>query len=66
MSPTTLSLSATFVQNSKTYTWGGVNDTNSLAGVVTGALPTGNNFVTNGPDQVTMILRDPAGTASQA
>ena len=65
-SPYTLSLAATFVQNDKTYTWGGVNATNSLAGVVTGALPSGNNFVTNGPDQISMILRDPAGSASQA
>ena len=64
--PYTLSLAATFVQNDRTYTWGGVNATNSLVGVVTGALPSGNNFVTNGPDQVTMILRDPAGSASQA
>ena len=64
--PYTLSLAATFVQNDKTYTWGGVNATNSLAGVVTGALPSGNNFVTNGPDQISMILRDPAGSASQA
>ena len=64
--PYTLSLAASFVQNDRTYTWGGVNATNSLAGVVTGALPSGNNFVTNGPDQVTMILRDPAGSGSQA
>ncbi len=64
--PYTLSLAATFVQNDKTYTWTGVNATNSLAGVVTGALPSGNNFVTNGPDQISMILRAPAGSASQA
>ena len=64
--PYTLSLNATFVQNGKTYTWDGVNADNSLAGVVIGALPTGTNFVTSGPDQVTMILRDPAGSASQA
>ena len=64
--PYTLSLAATFVQNDRTYTWNGVNATNSLTGVVTGALPSGNNYVTNGPDQITMILRDPAGSASQA
>ena len=64
--PYTLSVGATFVQNDRTYTWEGVNATNSLAGVVTGALPSGTNFVTSGPDQVTMILRDPAGTGSQA
>ena len=65
-SPYTLSLAATYAQNGKTYTWTGVNVPNSLTGVVTGALPTGTNFVTSGPDQVTMILRDPAGSASQA
>ena len=70
--PYTLSLAATFVQNDKTYTWSGIANplqptaTNCLLGVVTGALPSGNNFVTNGPDQVTMILRDPAGSGSQA
>ena len=64
--PYTLSVGATFVQNDRTYTWNGVNATNSLAGIVTGALPSGTNFVTSGPDQVTMILRDPAGTGSQA
>jgi len=40
--------------------------TTVTAGVVTGALLSGNNFVTNGPDQISMILRDPAGSASQA
>lgn len=64
--PYTLNIAATFVQNAKTYTWDGVKGQNSLTGVVTGALPSGNNFVTSGPDQITMILRDPAGSASQA
>lgn len=65
-SPYTLSLAATYVQNDRIYAWDGVNATNSLAGVVTGSLPSGTNFVTKGPDQVTMILRDPGGTGSQA
>ena len=30
-----------------------------------GGLPTGNNFVTQGPDEVLMVLRDPPGTGSQ-
>ncbi len=39
---------------------------NPLYGVVLGSLPTGNNFVTAGPDQLDMILRDPPGTGSSA
>ncbi|MBQ7237169.1 MAG: hypothetical protein IJS20_00085 [Bacteroidales bacterium] len=64
--PYTLSLGATFSRNGRTYTWSGINAANSLAGVVTGALPSGNNFVTVGPEYPTIILRDPAGSASQA
>ncbi len=70
--PYTLALAATYMQNDRTYTWTGVpnalqpNAKNCLLGVVMGALPTGTNFVTSGPDQVTMILRDPGGTGSQA
>lgn len=33
---------------------------------VLGGLPTGNNFVTTGPNQVDMILRDPFGSTSYA
>ena len=64
--PYTLDLAATFTHNDKGYNWTGVNTTNALTGVVVGALPTGSNFVTNGPDKVEMIIRDPAGSASSA
>ncbi len=33
--------------------------------LILGGLPTGNNFVTQGPDEVLMVLRDPPGTGSQ-
>lgn len=33
--------------------------------IVLGGLPTGNNFVTEGPDEVLMVLRDPPGSNSQ-
>ena len=33
--------------------------------IVVGSLPLGNNFVTNGPDQVLMVLRDPPGAKSR-
>ena len=35
-------------------------------GYVFGGLPTGNNFVTNGPNKVDMVLRDPPGSGSSA
>ncbi len=59
-SPFTLYLGATFTHVDKTYSWDG------LEGIVTGALPSGNNFVTAGPDLVSMIIRDPGGTGSSA
>jgi hypothetical protein len=37
-----------------------------MEGIVLGSLPTGNNFVTSGPDMLDMILRDPPGTGSSA
>ena len=64
--PYTLNLAATFTHNDKGYTWTGANTENALTGVVVGALPTGSNFVTSGPDKVEMIIRDPAGSASSA
>ena len=65
-SPYTLNLAATYTHNDKSYTWTGVNTSNALAGIVIGALPTGNNFVTKGPDKIEMIIRDPAGSGSSA
>ncbi|MBO4606935.1 MAG: hypothetical protein J5682_03440, partial [Prevotella sp.] len=44
------------------YGW----ESNPMYGIVLGSLPTGNNFVTNGPDMLDMILRDPPGTGSNA
>lgn len=35
-----------------------------IRGIVFGNIPTGSNFITAGPDIVSMILRDPPGTAS--
>ena len=64
--PYTLDLAATFTHNDRGYTWTGANTPNALTGVVVGALPTGSNFVTSGPDKVEMIIRDPAGSASSA
>ncbi len=35
-------------------------------GIILGCIPTGNNFVTVGPDNVVMVLRDPPGANSSA
>ena len=35
-------------------------------GYILGGLPTGNNFVTTGPNEIDMILRDPYGSGSYA
>ena len=48
----------------KTYAYNG--DTVITKGIVMGCLPTGNNFVTAGPDIISYILRDPAGSNSYA
>ncbi len=42
------------------YSW----KDNGFEGIVFGCIPTGNNFVTVGPDNVIMVLRDPPGANS--
>ena len=37
-----------------------------LEAIILGSVPSGNNYVTAGPDIVDMVLRDPPGTASSA
>ncbi len=61
--PYTRSLNITYDNNGKKEQW---SQNGSFNGVVLGSLPSGNNFVTSGPDKVMMILRDPAGSASSA
>lgn len=51
----------------RAYMWDPAGDgTNMQEGIILGFLPTGNNFVTEGPTLLQMILRDPPGTASSA
>ena len=57
--PYTRHLGVTMVRNGRTYVPA------SLNAVVVGDLPMGNNFVTNGPDYPTMVLRDPPGSKSK-
>ena len=60
--PYTRTISITYNIDDRTYQWNG----NGLTGVILGDLPTGNNFVTSGPDMLQMILRDPPGSKSSA
>ncbi len=56
------SISMSYDINGLGYDWSG----NGMQGIILGDLPTGNNFVTTGPDKLLMILRDPPGTGSSA
>lgn len=60
--PFTRTLTATYSVDGVVKNWQG----NGFQGVILGELTSGNNFVTSGPDEVLMILRDPAGSASSA
>lgn len=60
--PYTRTISMTYDIEGCTYQWSG----NGMTGIILGDLPTGNNFVTSGPDKLNMILRDPPGTGSSA
>ena len=58
--PYTHQFSLSFERNNRTYVGP------SLNGIVLGELTNGNNFVTDGPEQVQMVLRDPPGSKSKA
>ena len=60
--PYTRGLSISYDNNGTEMQWSG---NNSFKVIVLGGLPTGNNFVTEGPDKVLMVLRDPPGSNSQ-
>ncbi len=59
VSPYTRHFGISYKRDDRTYVWDGFD------GIVLGSLPTGNNFVTLGPDKVTMVLRDPPGANSK-
>ncbi len=61
--PYSLGLNIKYNANSQDYEW---SENGKFRGVVFGELPSGNNFVTSGPDKIMMILRDPAGSGSAA
>ena len=59
VSPYTRHLGITLERGGRTYVPQGMD------AIVVGQLPMGNNFVTNGPDKVLMVLRDPPGGKSK-
>ena len=61
MEPYTRGLSITYDNNGTQMSWSG---NESFKVIVLGGMPTGNNFVTQGPDEVLMVLRDPPGSNS--
>lgn len=63
VSPYTRTMSIAYEVNDTHIAWNGGE---GLAAIVVGTMPSGNNFVTAGPDKVSMILRDPPGSKSYA
>ena len=61
--PYTRGLSISYDNAGTEMSWEG---NNNFKAIVLGGLPTGNNFVTQGPDEILMVLRDPPGTGSSA
>lgn len=59
--PYTLNLNMSYEVNGRHYDW---DKNGEFKAIILGSLPTGNNFVTSGPEQVQMILRDPPGSNS--
>ena len=67
--PYTRGLTITYNNNGAEQDWEGnayQGNENPFQAIILGALPTGNNFVTQGPDHIAMVLRDPPGTGSSA
>ena len=60
--PYTRGLSISYDNDGTEMPWSG---NGTFQAIVLGGLPTGNNFVTQGPDEVFMVLRDPPGSHSQ-
>lgn len=63
--PYSRNLSMTYEVGGQVNSWK-FNGQDYMPGVILGALPTGSNFVTQGPDKLLMILRDPPGSGSNA
>ena len=63
--PYTRTLSITYEIGGKVNAWKH-DGKEFMEGIILGSLPSGSNFVTQGPDQLVMVLRDPPGSGSNA
>ena len=63
--PYSRNLSITYEIGGKINSWK-FNGEDFMPGIILGSLPTGSNFITQGPDKLLMILRDPPGSGSSA
>ena len=61
--PYTRGLTITYGDEGNEMSWSG---NSTFKAFILGSLPMGNNFVTQGPDEILMVLRDPPGTGSSA
>lgn len=61
--PYSLGMNISYSQNGNTLSW---SENGKFKVILLGSLPTGNNFITKGPDEVMMVLRDPPGSNSSA
>ncbi|MFR9164964.1 MAG: LamG-like jellyroll fold domain-containing protein [Dysgonomonas sp.] len=59
----TLGMNISYQYNDRPYQW---DENGKFKAYVFGQLPTGNDYVTEGPDIVSMVLRDPPGSQSYA
>jgi hypothetical protein len=67
VAPYTRSMTLSYSYNSRNYEWDGYNNIDGVKGltaIVFGQLSSGTNFVTQGPDKLQMVLRDPPGSDS--
>jgi len=62
----TLGLNISYIYNGETKNWKWDENPEGFRAIVLGDLTTGNDFVTDGPDLVSLILRDPPGSNSYA
>ena len=60
--PYTRNMNASMVIEGQTKLW----SSEGLTAIISGVVPTGNNFITAGPSHVQMVLRDPPGDGSSA
>lgn len=58
--PYTRTMNISTTVNGRSFNW----QPNSFEGIILGAIPTGTNFITAGPNKVDMVLRDPPGSQS--